>query len=114
MTLSHSHPLQVVEAAIEVADIAWTAIEKHKKHSNSSPPSDSSSSRDVAAIEACLMLEKLLAEERCENRRLDAALRECRRSIREAKLATIPSDCPSDVSATYTCMFAYIHVCLHT
>ena len=104
MTLSHSHPLQVVEAAIEVADIAWTAIEKHKKHSNPSPPSSdssSSSSRDVAAMEACLMLEKLLAEERCENRRLDAALTECRRSIREAKLATIPSDCPADVSAAY-------------
>ncbi|KAH7298926.1 hypothetical protein KP509_25G064600 [Ceratopteris richardii] len=73
----HVNPLEMVEAAVGVVDMAWTAIEKRREHAHHDAV--------AATWEDCVKLEGELIQERSENHRLKAALEDLRRALNEVK-----------------------------
>lgn len=73
----HVNPLEMVEAAVGVVDVAWTAIERRRDHAH----------HDAATTtwEDCVKLERELIQERSENHRLKAALEELRKALHEVR-----------------------------
>lgn len=67
----------MVEAAVEVVDVAWTALERHRDHAH----------HDAATTmwQDCIKLERELIQERSENHRLKAGLDELRKALHEAR-----------------------------
>lgn len=94
-------PLEVAKTVLEVADVAWTAMEcchHHQHHGNnhhelheSAPPLDSSSDHergvDVEKLEAL----------RAENQRLRTLLEQNLNLLKNISESSLSMDCPPDV-----------------
>lgn len=85
-----AHPLEVVETVLEVADVAWAALER--RHD---------SRLCATAQEERLFADGELERQRAENRRLREIIEE-NTNVFEAlqRSLSLSKDCPDDVSPT--------------
>lgn len=87
-----AHPLEVAETVLEVADVAWNAIEHHRH--GSADNRSASLEEEISSLEA-------------ENRRLRTQLQENLSLLRGlAQSSALSKDCPSDVSHLRTLIFS--------